>query len=153
MCRIGECIRMWISQPVLNNSRVCKNTSGFGLILSKNKKFSTLFGFRVLINRKFQQVFLEILLVTTRRFGHSMRKSNKPEFQLNCSKKFFDNLSYTFASIGRVAHWAGYGNNGQNPLTKNHVDRTTGSRVIPNLGVHKFADHQVESFKFFLNKK
>jgi len=31
-----------------------------------------------------------------------------------------------------------------NLLTKNHVDRTIGSRVIPNLGVHTFADRQVE---------
>ena len=30
-----------------------------------------------------------------------------------------------------------------NPLTKNHVERTIGSRVIPNLGVHTFADRQV----------
>jgi len=31
-----------------------------------------------------------------------------------------------------------------NPLTKNHVDRTIWSRVIPNLGVHTFADRQVK---------
>ncbi len=32
-----------------------------------------------------------------------------------------------------------------NLLTNNHVDRTIGSRVIPNLGVHTFADRQVNT--------
>ena len=40
-----------------------------------------------------------------------------------------------------------------NPLTKNHVDRTIGSRVIPNLGVHTFPDRQVQvQFELFDQK-